>query len=99
MTVLNEEETIACIRMILDDDTNYQTGALKLGGIWDLCDKIATYRRLRNGDTVEVILKKFNTTTVVEPDPVFYRCEKCSTKAVSETDWVCRACGFYQDDI
>jgi hypothetical protein len=33
------------IRKILADDKNYQADSLKLGGIWDICDRAASYRR------------------------------------------------------
>lgn len=38
-------EAIARIKEILADDKNYQANSLKLGGIWDVCDRHAEYRR------------------------------------------------------
>jgi hypothetical protein len=33
------------IRRILDDDVNYQTAELKLGGIWAVCNRVAEFEQ------------------------------------------------------
>ena len=46
------------IKDILEDDENYQTESLKLGGIWGCCDYAAEFRRsidIEGGDWIEVI--------------------------------------------
>lgn len=57
---MTPEHAIEQIRRVLADDVNYQTADLKLGGIWHLCDTVASYRRFSSdfGRGVEVILKK-----------------------------------------
>lgn len=47
------------IRDILADDANYQTAALKLGGIWNWCDITGEYRRFEAtiGGAIEVKIK------------------------------------------
>ena len=52
------EIAMARIRDILEDDENYQTDTLKLGGIWACCEYAATYRRYIDtniNDSIEVI--------------------------------------------
>ena len=43
------DEAIVRIREILADDKNYKNSALKLGGIWDVCDRIGVYTRYSGG--------------------------------------------------
>ena len=46
------------IKDILEDDKNYQTESLKVGGIWGCCDHAARFRRskdIEGGDWIEVI--------------------------------------------
>ena len=53
------EFALARIRDVLGDDVNYQTSALKLGGIWNWCDVVAEYRRGEHtlGKFLEVQMK------------------------------------------
>lgn len=51
------EIAIDRIKDILEDDDNYHTLALKLGGIWGYCDYAAKFRRsisADGGDFIEV---------------------------------------------
>ena len=46
------------IKAILADDKNYQADSLKIGAIWDVCDRAANYKRgkdISGRDFIEVL--------------------------------------------
>lgn len=51
-------DPVARIRQILDDDRNYQTDELKLGGVWDVLQRCnLTFEYTLQGRAVEVKTK------------------------------------------
>jgi len=55
-----DEMLVGVIVAIAADDKNYPSAALKLGGIWGICDEAYLYRRRKNiegGEVIEVLPK------------------------------------------
>ena len=52
------DPTLVGIKSILADDKNYQSPALKIGGIWNLCERAHSYRRgkdIQGHEFIEVL--------------------------------------------
>ena len=50
-----EDEALEKVLKIIADNDNYQTSALKLGGIWSVCDHFAEYRRSKTIDGLHFV--------------------------------------------